>query len=113
MWFDPSLPLHSSHWTNLFFFLYIFFHPFLFSLLSAEHGESFDDGARNSADPDRFPSSNKKSDDIERIEDLEDSDSDNGEFITIKVTNSEGQTEEKELDLIKEHNKPRYAVKAL
>lgn len=75
----------------------------------AEHG---DDGgaARNSADiPDdsrRFNS--RKADDVDKIEDLEDSDSDNGEFITIKVTNSEGKTESQEVDHIKEHYKPRY-----
>lgn len=50
----------------------------------------------------------KVSDDTDRIDNLEDSDSDNGEFITIKVTNSDGKTEAEEVDHIKEHHKPRY-----
>lgn len=51
----------------------------------------------------------RKSDDIDRIDNCEDSDSDNGEFITIKVTNSEGNTEAEEVDHIKDqHHKNRY-----
>ena len=50
----------------------------------------------------------KKAEDVDKIEDLEDSDSDNGEFITIKVTNSEGKTESQEVDHIKDHFKPKY-----
>lgn len=50
----------------------------------------------------------RKSDDTDRIDNLEDSDSDNGEFITIKVTNSEGNTEAEEVDHIKDHRKTRY-----
>jgi hypothetical protein len=49
----------------------------------------------------------KRNDDVDKIENLEDSDSDNGEFITIKVTNSEGKLEKEEVDHIKEHHKPR------
>jgi hypothetical protein len=70
-----------------------------FSFHLVEHG---DEGASHSADPNPFPNS-RMSNDIERIEDLEDSDSDNGEFITIKVTNTEGQIEPQEADHIKEH----------
>lgn len=67
------------------------------------------DGARNSAEPvEPRRIVTKKSDDVDKIEDLEDSDSDNGEFITIKVTNSDGKTESQEVDHIKEHFKPRY-----
>lgn len=38
---------------------------------------------------------------VDEIDD--ESDSDNGEFITIKVTNEEGKTEQEEVDHIKEH----------
>jgi hypothetical protein len=55
----------------------------------------------------------KKADDVDKIEDLEDSDSDNGEFITIKVTNSEGKLESQEVDHIKDHFKPRYLLLTL
>ena len=40
------------------------------------------------------------------IDEKDDSDSDNGEFITIKVTNEDGELKEKEIEHIKEH-KPR------
>lgn len=46
-----------------------------------------------------------KTESVDEIENA-DSDSDNGEFITIKVTNEEGKTEAEEVDHIKEH-KPR------
>lgn len=47
-----------------------------------------------------------KTESVDEIENANDSDSDNGEFITIKVTNEEGKTEAEEVDHIKEH-KPR------
>lgn len=47
-----------------------------------------------------------QADSVEEIENADESDSDNGEFITIKVTNDAGQTATKEVDHIKEH-KPR------
>lgn len=50
----------------------------------------------------------RRSDDTDRIDNLADSESDNGEFITIKVTNSEGKTEAEEVDHIKEHHRARY-----
>jgi hypothetical protein len=78
------------------------YHQFFFSSLSLSPVEHGDEGASHSADPNPFPNS-RMSNDIERIEDLEDSDSDNGEFITIKVTNTEGQIEPQEADHIKEH----------
>lgn len=40
------------------------------------------------------------------IDEKDDSDSDNGEFITIKVTNEDGELKQKEVDHIKEY-KPR------
>lgn len=40
------------------------------------------------------------------IDEKDDSDSDNGEFITIKVTNEDGELKEKEIEHIKEY-KPR------
>lgn len=46
-----------------------------------------------------------KTQSVDEVED--DSESDNGEFITIKVTNEEGKTEAEEVDHIKEHHKAR------
>lgn len=43
-----------------------------------------------------------KTDSVDEI-DNDDSESDNGEFITIKVTNEEGKVEAEEVDHIKEH----------
>lgn len=86
---------------------------------SAEHGEqgegddesmrrSFvDDGNGNEG---TSSSHQKKSDKkVEIKTGGDDSDSDNGEFITIKVTNEEGGTDLEEVDQIKEghHHKPR------
>ena len=78
---------------------------------SAEHDDSFVDGVRNSVESeDSRRVVTKKADDVDRIDDLDDlcdSDSSNGEFITIKVTNSEGKTECQEVDHIKDHVKPK------
>lgn len=46
----------------------------------------------------------KKIDKKDEIKSADDSDSDNGEFITIKVTNEEGKTDLEEVDQIKEHH---------
>lgn len=67
---------------------------------SAEHG---DEGAHHSGSHDdehhhHFTASNS----VDEIENADGSESDNGEFITIKVTNVEGKTEENEVDRIKE-----------
>lgn len=81
---------------------------FILTIDLAEHGEG--ENAHYSADPDG--NFTKKADDVDKIEHLEDSEneSDNGEFITIKVTNIEGNTETEEVDRIKEHHKPRYVI---
>lgn len=76
---------------------------------SAEHGE---ESARHSTCEDTNITPHHhfvKADVTEKIEKADDdSDSDNGEFITIKVTNEEGKTEKEEVDHIKEvHHKPR------
>ena len=74
----------------------------------AEHGEG-GDNAHYSADPDG--NFTRKAEDVDKIEHLDsESESDNGEFITIKVTNIEGNTETEEVDRIKEHHKPRYVI---
>jgi len=76
-------------------------------MTSAEHAED-DEAAHHSGDRNvNEPFYNKgatssRADDKDTGDD-EDSDSDNGEFITIKVTNEEGKTEAEEIDHIKEH----------
>lgn len=76
------------------------------TLFKAEHGDN--ESARHSvSNDDAIVACNSKSPNIDKIEPDEDSDSENGEFITIKVTNEEGKTEAEEIDHIKEH-KLRY-----
>lgn len=82
---------------------------FLLIIDLAEHGE--DEHAHYSADPDGHFT--KRTEDVDKIEHFDDSgsESDNGEFITIKVTNIEGNTETEEVDRIKEHHRPsRYVI---
>lgn len=69
-------------------------------LTTAEHGEE------TTAHPSgseiigpRF----SKNDSVDEVENDDESESDNGEFITIKVTNEEGKIEAEEVDHIKEH----------
>lgn len=65
--------------------------------LPAEH---FEEGAHHSGLHDnshRFIAAQS----VDEVDD--DSESDNGEFITIKVTNEQGKTEAEEVDHIKEH----------
>lgn len=65
----------------------------------AEHGE---EGSHQSSGNMGEGRHFTKADSVDEIENA-DSDSDNGEFITIKVTNEEGKTEAEEIDRIKEH----------
>jgi V8-like Glu-specific endopeptidase len=67
---------------------------------SAEHGE---EGAHHSSGNVSDARHFAKTDSVDEIENGDDSDSDNAEFITIKVTNEEGKTEAEEVDRIKEH----------
>lgn len=61
--------------------------------ISAEHEE---DGAHHSGH--HFT----KTDSVDEIENAEESESDNGEFITIKVTNEGGTSENEDIDRIKD-----------
>jgi hypothetical protein len=66
----------------------------------AEHG---DEEAHHSMGHGSQIKNFAKTQSVDEIENANDSDSDNGEFITIKVTNEEGKTEAEEVDHIKEH----------
>lgn len=68
--------------------------------LVAEHGE---EGAHHSSGNVGEGRHFTTADSVDEIENADDSDSDNGEFITIKVTNEEGKLETEEIDHIKEH----------
>ena len=65
--------------------------------------ERTDDGAVQSPGNEYVGPYYSKSDNMDKIENFDDSDSENGEFITIKVTNEEGKIETEEVDHIKEH----------
>lgn len=83
-----------------------------------EHGDGDDESMRRSIcekdQPSTSASTSKKAE-KKRVEIKtggDDSDSDNGEFITIKVTNEQGGTDLEEIDQIREghhhhHSKPR------
>lgn len=65
--------------------------------MTAEHGEEATPLPSTEHGGPRF----SKNDSVDEIEN-DDSDSDNGEFITIRVTNEEGKIEAQAVDLIKE-----------
>lgn len=71
-----------------------------------EHGEEV---AHHSSAHDGSHSHFSKAESVDEVEDDDESDSDNGEFITIKVTNEKGKTAAQEVDKIKEikEHKPR------
>lgn len=66
--------------------------------ISAEHDEASSHHSGGALGLERFA----KTESVDEVEN-DDSDSEGGEFITIKVTNEEGNTEAEEVDHIEKH----------
>lgn len=80
--------------------LYNYYDPPLLSPLRDGIPAEHDDGAHHSGTPGVGLFS--KTNSVDEVEN-DDSDSEGGEFITIKITNEEGKTEGEEVDHIEKH----------